>query len=57
VESPDCTVKVSVEDWRAIQAGNLNSLDAWSSGKLLTEGDIGLLSLLEDAIAKYSFVE
>jgi len=57
VENPDCIVKVSVEDWRAIQSGSLNSLDAWSSGRLLTEGDIGLLSLLEDAISKYSFVE
>jgi len=57
VENPDCIVKVSIEDWREIQSGYLNSLDAWSSGRLLTEGDIGLLSLLEEAISKYSFVD
>jgi aminoglycoside phosphotransferase (APT) family kinase protein/putative sterol carrier protein len=57
VENPDCTIKASIEDWRAIQSGQLNRLEAWSTGKLVTEGDHGLLSLLEDAIAKYSSAE
>lgn len=54
VERPNCSVKVSVEDWKAIQSGNLNRLDAWSSGRLVAAGDIGLLSILEDTIAEYS---
>ena len=57
VENPDCTIKASIEDWRAIQSGELNRLEAWSTGRLMTEGDHGLLSLLEDAIAKYSSAE
>jgi aminoglycoside phosphotransferase (APT) family kinase protein/putative sterol carrier protein len=57
VENPNCTIKVSTEDWRAIQSGQLNRLEAWSTGRFVTEGDHGLLSLLEDAIAKYSSEE
>jgi putative sterol carrier protein len=57
VENPSCTIKASLEDWRAIQSGQLNRLEAWSTGRLVTEGDHGLLSLLEDAVAKYSSVE
>jgi putative sterol carrier protein len=51
----DCTIRVSVEDWKAIQSGELNQLDAWSTGKLVAEGHLGLLSLLEDMMAKFSF--
>lgn len=57
VENPSCTIKASLEDWRAIQSGQLNRLEAWSTGRLVTEGDHGLLSLLEDAVAKYSSAE
>jgi len=57
VENPDCTIKASLEDWRAIQSGELSRLEAWSTGRLVTEGDQGLLSLLEEAIAKYSSEE
>lgn len=55
-ENPKCTVKVSIADWKAILAGKLNQLDAWSSGKLVVDGDNGLLSLLKEDIARYSFV-
>jgi len=56
-ENPGCTIKVSIADWKAIQSGELNQLEAWSSGRLVTEGDIGLLSLLGEAIAKYGAQE
>ena len=56
-ENPDCTIKVSIEDWRAVQRGELNQLEAWSTGRLATDGDIGLLTLLKDAIAAYSSEE
>lgn len=49
-KNPDCTIKVSVEDWKAIRCGELNQLDAWSSGRLVTEGDLGLLTLLKEMI-------
>jgi aminoglycoside phosphotransferase (APT) family kinase protein/putative sterol carrier protein len=51
---PDCTIKVSAEDWRAIQAGELNQLEAWSTGRLVTEGDLALLSLLQDMMAEFT---
>jgi len=52
VENPNCTITVSLEDWQAIQSGELNRLDAWSSGRLLTDGDLGVMTLLEDVIAE-----
>jgi aminoglycoside phosphotransferase (APT) family kinase protein/putative sterol carrier protein len=54
VENPNCTLKASAEDWEAVVRGELNRLEAWSSGRLVTDGDLGLLSMLEEAIAKYS---
>ena len=54
IENPNCTITVSLEDWKAIQRGELNQLDAWSSGRLVTEGDLALLSLLRDVIAELS---
>lgn len=53
-ENPNCTIKVSVEDWKAIQSGQLNRLDAWSTGKLGMIGDIELLALLEDMMAEFA---
>jgi aminoglycoside phosphotransferase (APT) family kinase protein/putative sterol carrier protein len=53
-EDANCTIKVSVEDWKAIQAGELNRLDAWSAGRLVTEGDLGLMSILEDMLSEFS---
>jgi len=49
-DNPNCVIKASLEDWRAIQAGELNRLDAWSGGRLITDGDLGLMGLLEDVI-------
>ena len=53
-ENPDSTIRVSVEDWKAIQSGELNRLDAWSTGRLVTEGDLGLLALLEGMISEFT---
>ncbi|MBM3131472.1 MAG: hypothetical protein FJZ95_00350 [Chloroflexi bacterium] len=49
-KNPDCTIKVSIDDWKAIRRGELNQLDAWSSGRLVTDGDLGLLTLLKEMI-------
>ncbi|MFO8102428.1 MAG: phosphotransferase [Dehalococcoidia bacterium] len=53
-ENPDCIITVSVEDWKAIQSGELNRLEAWSSGRLVTDGDLGLLALLEDMMREFT---
>jgi len=53
-ENPNCVIRVSTEDWKAIQAGELNRLDAWSTGKLVTDGDLGLMALLEDMMNEFT---
>ena len=53
-ENPNCVITVSVEDWKAIQSGELNRLDAWSEGKLITDGDLGLMGLLEDMMKEFT---
>jgi len=53
-QNPNCVIKVSVEDWKAIQSGDLNRLDAWSTGRLITDGDLGLLALLEDMMNEFT---
>lgn len=54
VDNPDCTVKVTLEDWKAIQSGDLDRLEAWSSGRLVTEGDLNLMVQLEDMISAFT---
>jgi len=54
IENPNCVIKASINDWKAIRAGELNQIDAWATGKLVTEGDVGLLSLLQDVIAQHT---
>ncbi|MBW1852859.1 MAG: phosphotransferase [Deltaproteobacteria bacterium] len=52
VENPNCTITVSLEDWQAVQNGELNRLDAWSTGRLVVNGHLGVMTLLEDVIAE-----
>ncbi len=54
VENPTCTITVSLEDWKAIQRGELNRLEAWSSGRLVTEGDLNVMMQLEDMISQFT---
>ncbi len=51
---PTCTITVSLDDWKKIQSGELNRLEAWSSGRLVTEGDLNVMMQLEEMIAEFS---
>ena len=53
-ENPNCVITASVDDWKAIQSGELNRLEAWSTGRLVTDGDLGLLALLEDMMKEFT---
>jgi aminoglycoside phosphotransferase (APT) family kinase protein/putative sterol carrier protein len=52
VENPTCTVIVSAADWEAIRNGKLNRLDAWSTGRLVVEGDLNVMIQLEQMVSE-----
>lgn len=52
LDAPLCTVRSSFEDWRALQTGELNQLDAWTSGRLKVEGDLNVMIRLKDDIRR-----
>ena len=45
---------MSAVDWAAIQRGELDRFNAWTSGKLKIDGDVTLMLQLEEAILKLS---
>jgi len=53
-ENPTCAITASLKDWEKIQSGELNRLEAWTSGRLVTEGDLNVLTQLEDLIAEFT---
>jgi len=53
-EDPDCTMRVSIENWKAIQRGELKLQDAWTEGKCTVEGDTSTMLQLKDKITEYS---
>jgi putative sterol carrier protein len=42
VENPDVTFTVDGKDWQAMEAGKLNTMNAFMAGKLKVTGDMGL---------------
>ena len=54
VENPEATLTAAADDWKAIQGGELDRVQAYMSGKLKMEGDVTLLMQLEDMITKLS---
>ncbi len=52
IESPSCIVRASADDWRALQSGELNQLDAWSTGRLVVEGDLNVMIRLKEDITR-----
>lgn len=52
--NPHVTVTASVEDWNAILRGELDRTQAFMSGKIKAEGDIGVLIQFGDKIFEHS---
>lgn len=47
VENPDMTLKAAADDWAAVYQGDLNPMQAFMSGKLKIQGDMGLAMKLQ----------
>lgn len=46
-ENPKVTLKASGDDWLAVTSGNLNPMQAFMSGKIKIQGDMGLALKLQ----------
>jgi aminoglycoside phosphotransferase (APT) family kinase protein/putative sterol carrier protein len=57
VDNPTCTITATADDWRAIQSGKLDRMDAWSSGRLVVDGDMNVMLQLEDLISEFTNAE
>jgi putative sterol carrier protein len=47
VDNPDMTLKAAADDWAAVYYGDLNPMQAFMSGKLKIQGDMGLAMKLQ----------
>ena len=52
VEHPTCTVRATAQDWQDLQDGRLNQLDAWTTGRLVIDGDLNTMVRLKDHIKR-----
>ena len=51
----DCTLSMSVQDFKKLLAGNLNSTTSYMMGKLKVKGSLGLALKLENLLKQYTF--
>src|SRR5262245_5051912 len=52
IDDPDATMEADVADWRAVQDGTLDRLQAFMDGKLRISGDLTLLMVHEELISR-----
>ncbi len=50
-ENPKMTLKAAADDWHAVSTGKTNAMQAFMSGKLKIEGDMGLAMKLQTMFA------
>ncbi|MBZ0298257.1 MAG: SCP2 sterol-binding domain-containing protein [Anaerolineae bacterium] len=48
--SPNMTLRASADDWAAVATGEMNPMQAFMSGKLKIQGDMGLAMKLQSLI-------
>lgn len=51
-ENPKMTLKAAAEDWHAVSTGKMNAMQAFMSGKLKIEGDMGLAMKMQTIFAQ-----
>lgn len=54
-EVADCTLSMSVKDFKKLLLGKLNATGSFMMGKLKVDGSLGLALKLESLLKKYSF--
>ena len=47
VDSPKMTLKAAADDWYAVSSGKMNAMQAFMSGKIKIEGDMGMAMKLQ----------
>lgn len=50
-ETPKMTLKAAADDWHAVSTGKMNAMQAFMSGKLKIEGDMGIAMKLQTMFA------
>lgn len=53
-ETPDCTLKMSSEDFAKMALGELNGTKAFMSGRLKIKGNMGLALKLQNILSSYN---
>ncbi|ALA69718.1 sterol-binding protein [Geobacillus stearothermophilus 10] len=53
-ETPDCTLSLDSEDFKKMVDGELNGTEAFMSGRLRIDGDMGLALRLQEVLSAYN---
>jgi putative sterol carrier protein len=53
-ETPDCTLIIDSDNFKKMVDGELNGTEAFMSGQLKIEGDMGLALRLQEVLSAYS---
>jgi putative sterol carrier protein len=51
-ENPKMTLKAAADDWYAVSSGQMNAMQAFMSGKIKIEGDMGLAMKMQTMFAQ-----
>jgi putative sterol carrier protein len=51
-ENPKMTLKAAADDWHAVSTGKMNPMQAFMSGKIKIEGDMGMAMKLQTMFAQ-----
>ncbi len=51
----DCTLVLDTEDFRQLIAGTINATEAFMSGRLSIQGDLGVALKLQGLLSSFSF--